>query len=545
VPANAAGARVVARSGGTVETQATFTPTLPLSGYNALAFQHLTIDSISNAGQILGVAYWTGTTYQFGNLTTAEVNALGTTRGYWLFAGSPTTFAYSGNDLSGNRSAQLGFGWNMVAFPAQQDVQANTLQAFRSGAPVNMTSVISTDFFEVGTNNQLSLTNVLSPGAVLRAGRPYWVYAAEAVTLTYSVPVPTPTPTPSVIPPPLPSPSPGPSVSPTPVPSPSPTPAPSPSPTPVAAHGRLYVGVVFTNRIAVFDQVSGLNGDAPFSRLLQGPALTQPEGLSLDIPRDTLYVSQGNTVLAFSPASSVNGNVAPARTLTLGPPSVKATSVQIDSVHDRLYVGHQATSNTFALLVFDNASTKSGVFNADRQITGFPDFIRGMALDVGADRLFLASHRPDAIYVFDNISTKNGTMAALVNRTVTAAPNTQLLGPQGLCLDVARQKLYVTCILGNTLQAYANAATMNGPTAPVQTLFGSTAGLNFPGGVQVDFGSNELYVANFNNGPGGDIRIWSNADTVTGDVAPTRRLFGPNTGFESPGTPGDIVLDPR
>jgi len=215
LPATLGGSSISARSGGSLGASATFTPTLGLTGYNAVGFQHLTIDAISGAGQVLGLAYWTGTTYQFGNLTVPEINALGTTRGYWLFTGGPTSFTYSGNDLSGNRSAQLGFGWNLVAFPAQQDVLASTLQTFRAGQPVNMISVIATDFFEVNTSNQNVPVNVLAPGAVLRAGRPYWVYAAESVTLSYTVPVPTPTPVPSATP------------TPTPVPSPSPIPGPT------------------------------------------------------------------------------------------------------------------------------------------------------------------------------------------------------------------------------------------------------------------------------------------------------------------------------
>jgi len=521
LPPTLAGASVSARSGkGTAGASATFTPTLALSGYNAIGFQHLTIDAISGAGQVLGLAYWTGTDYQFGNLTVPEINALGTTRGYWLFTGGPTTFTYTGNDLSGNRSAQLGFGWNLVAFPAQQDVQASTLQTFRAGQPVSMISVIATDFFEVNTSNQNVPVNVLAPGASLRAGRAYWVYAAESVTLTYTVPQPTPTPTPTV------------------------TPLPSPSPQP--GTGRLYVPSDGVNRLLVFDGASALNGDVGPSRSVSGPAtgVDRPSHIALDIQRDTMYVSQfvqNGSLLAFSPASTINGDAAPVRTLT---GLDRATTLCFDAVHDRLYVSVDGPSPS--VLVFDNVSSKSGAATPSRQLTGFAGIIRGIAADPASDRLYVAVHEANQISVFDNVSTKSGAQSGLVNRVVSG-PATLVDIPAGLVYDAPADRLYCATYTARIL-AFNNASTMDGNQAPARAVSGTATRLVLPSTLQLDRNLNQLYVSNTKarvSGSGGDVLVFNDADTMNGNVAPARVLAGPNTGFEVPGFVGGIALDPQ
>lgn len=525
LPPTLGGATISARSGGTVSGSATFTPNLQLTGYNAIGFQHLTIDAISGAGQVLGLAYWTGTDYQFGNLTVPEINALGTTRGYWLFTSGPTSFTYSGNDLSGNRSVPLVFGWNMVTFPAQQDVQANTLQTFRGGQPVNPIAVIATDFFEINTNNQNVPVNVLAPGATLRAGRPYWVYAAEPVTLTYTVPVPTPTPLPSVIP----------------------TPVPTPTPSPVApATGRLYVGADSVNRLLVFNGASSVNGNVPPSRTVSGAGtgLNHPSHLELDRVRDTIYVSNfdpAGTVLAFSPASSVSGDAAPVRRLTgLDRPS----TLCFDSVHDRLYVA--VDGPTASVLIIDNVSTKSGAVSPDRQLTNFPSIVRGIDLDVASDRLYV-SCESNQIAIFDSISTKSGAQGGLVSRVVSG-PATLMNSAAGLVYDAPTDQLY--CASQNSqVLVYNNASTMNGNQAPARNISGSLTSLALPTTLRLDRERNELYVSNFFSrtaGPaGGQVLVFNNANTANGNVAPARILAGSNTGFDSPGSVTGIALDPQ
>jgi len=170
----------------TVGGQATFDVNLGLTGYNGLAFNHLNIDSITNASGVVGVAYWDGTGYQTSSLTASQINSLGTKRGYWLFTQGATSFTYTGNDATGDKNINLAAGWNMVGFPnGGTDVPASALTVTRNGDPVNLGSVLLPNFFEIGTNNQNTSVDVQSSGAVLKAGRPYWVFALAPAVLTY------------------------------------------------------------------------------------------------------------------------------------------------------------------------------------------------------------------------------------------------------------------------------------------------------------------------------------------------------------------------
>lgn len=170
----------------TLSGQATFNVSLGLTGYNGFALNHLTIDSITGASGVVGMAWWDGTGYQTASFTASQLNTLGTKRGYWLFTQGPTSFSYSGNDSTGDKNINLVAGWNMVGFPnAGSDVLGSALSVTRNGQPVSLGSVVLTNFFEIGTNNQNTAVDVQASGSVLKAGRPYWVFALEPVVLNY------------------------------------------------------------------------------------------------------------------------------------------------------------------------------------------------------------------------------------------------------------------------------------------------------------------------------------------------------------------------
>ncbi|MEW6332264.1 MAG: hypothetical protein AB1560_12475 [Pseudomonadota bacterium] len=84
---------------------------------------------------------------------------------------------------------------------------------------------------------------------------------------------------------------------------------------------RLYVANTGTNSIAVFDGVSTADGSPAPDRVLFGgvTGLVGPRDVFVDTGTDRLYVANfGNdSVLVFDGAGSVNGNVAPTRSLGL------------------------------------------------------------------------------------------------------------------------------------------------------------------------------------------------------------------------------------
>lgn len=90
-------------------------------------------------------------------------------------------------------------------------------------------------------------------------------------------------------------------------------------------------------------------------------------------------------------------------------------------------------------------------------------------------------------------------------------------------------KLYVTS--GNSILRFDNALTATGNIAPGGTINGTSTALSSPHALQIDTGTDRLYVANQG---AGSVLVFSAASTATGNVAPTATLAGANTGLSSP-----------
>jgi hypothetical protein len=84
-----------------------------------------------------------------------------------------------------------------------------------------------------------------------------------------------------------------------------------------------------TPAITLVDNVSAMNGGiglVPAQRTITGPSTTLGTGIdlcALDGTRDLLYVTQDlgagtGVVLVFGPVSTINGNIAPLRSFTMG-----------------------------------------------------------------------------------------------------------------------------------------------------------------------------------------------------------------------------------
>ncbi len=183
-----------ARLKGVASGQSGFTVNLR-TGWNALGFQQLRLSAVNAPAAVLGMSFYSGNEYTTKPLSVAEVNAAGTSKGFWVFATAPTSFTYSGTD--GSPDCPLVAGWNLVSFPSLTDVQASTLVARRAGLVVPLNSVVLPQFFEIGADSAYTAVDVSSSGALLRAGRAYWAFASEAVTLSYTGTTPAPSPSPA------------------------------------------------------------------------------------------------------------------------------------------------------------------------------------------------------------------------------------------------------------------------------------------------------------------------------------------------------------
>ncbi|MFY9270854.1 MAG: beta-propeller fold lactonase family protein, partial [Candidatus Manganitrophaceae bacterium] len=316
---------------------------------------------------------------------------------------------------------------------------------------------------------------------------------------------------------------------------------------------RLYVANKDSNSISVFQtdcpETNILNGDIPPCRTLSGAAtlLDLPRALAVDAQRDILYISNlgNNSILAYGNASqsATQGDLAPTRTISPHSDSSQTesmlhlpTGLFIDSANDRLYVLNTGR-NQPAILIYENASTRSGEALPDRLFVGQSTQLTS---PVGID-LFVDQ---DRLYVLNNNNTNNGSTAVMVfenfnsqcaaspcdfapDRTITGQ-NTTLANPAGIAYDPTREIVYVANTLANDVLIF----TLEGNLIPLKTNTGpyQTTGLLQPNGFFYDEDLDRLYIANFNAGSANlpPIIVYENASTklFPGATAPDWAIRG-------------------
>ena len=310
--------------------------------------------------------------------------------------------------------------------------------------------------------------------------------------------------------------------------SPSPTPTPSVSPVPGSA-GKLYVSNQNGNSILRFDNALTVSGAPQPAASISGPntGLNLPQFMALDTAADRLFVANpgGSSVLIWDSVSTLNGNIAPSRTIGLSSGLVAPVAVALDSNRDLLYVADQSSGQ---VLVFSPASTAGSNSSAVRDLVITGANLGGIALDSANDRLFVSDSASNAIGVFDNASTLNGTVTS--NRAITGA-NTGLQGPTGLTLDLSGD-LVVANGTNGTITVYANAATADSNVQPIATFGGGTT-LITPGQVILNPASsaNEIYVA---DSTANAVLTFTGVNSAGTNITPSRTISGGTTTFNGP-----------
>ena len=295
---------------------------------------------------------------------------------------------------------------------------------------------------------------------------------------------------------------------------------PTPTPVPGSVQGLLYVSIPGNNTILRFNSAGTANGAIDPAATISGAntTLNSPQHIFIDEAADRLYVANqaAASILVFNSASTDNGSVAPARTISGANTSLLSPSgVVVDTVKDILYV-----SDGVDLLAFNGASTVNANATPARDIK-FGFTIAAMYMDSANDRLYLADSGANAINVFDSVSTLNVTAAP--TRALTGA-TTQLNQPSGVGVD-AVGKLVVANAGGSSITVYVNAAAVNGNTAPAFVLSGANTTLNTPAQIAVNKSNTkvEVFIANTN---GNNIPIYSDLGSVSNNVAPSRNISG-------------------
>ncbi|HKV92572.1 MAG TPA: hypothetical protein VJW20_08500 [Candidatus Angelobacter sp.] len=328
-------------------------------------------------------------------------------------------------------------------------------------------------------------------------------------------------------------------LNPTPTPTPSPTPIPTATPTPTpapAATGKLYVTSGSQNSILRFDNAFTMNGNIAPAATLSGTAtaLANPIYLALDATADRLFAADRTSaaILVFDQISTKTGNVAPSRVIS-GIATNLFVPVQpfLDESRNLLYV-----SDDVDVLVFNNASTANGNVASARDIQ--PGFSVGaIFVDSVNDRLFVTDPNGNAVNVYDNASTLNGPTAP--TRQIKGAV-TGLANPVGLQID-GFGRLVVSNSSPPSITVYAAAASANGNISPVANISGGNTGFVSPNQIAFDTTARDtLYVAD----PGsGSILVFTSFTTANGNLAPTRVVSGTSTTLSATGLNSGIALD--
>ena len=237
--------------------------------------------------------------------------------------------------------------------------------------------------------------------------------------------------------------------------------------------GELYVGDEGVPAIHVFSPAATVDGNTAPARSIQGSAvpLVEPGGIAVDETRDILYVAdlQLHRVHVWDDASTVNGNTAPDRTIE---PGRWVNDIFIDEANDRAYLCGDSS-----ICVLEGVSSRNGVVAPDREVTGAATGLQGgaMAVDLARDRLYISVRDDERILVFSNVTTMDGNVAPL---HIIEGDRTGLDAPMDLCLDPVRGHLYQINDSGRdqTVRVWHNAPAINGNVAPDRAI-SNAAGL--------------------------------------------------------------------
>ena len=328
---------------------------------------------------------------------------------------------------------------------------------------------------------------------------------------------------------------------PTPTPTPVTSPTPTPTPTPAVPTGKLYVSNSISNSIVRFDNAFTAKGNATPAATIAGTATTlnTPAFITVDTVNDRLYVANNGdvSILVFDNISTKNGNIAPERTISgIATNFFSPTDVSVDTTKDLLYVADDSD-----VYVFAQASIATGNVAPIHDIqVNFK--VSAVLIDAASDTLYLADTANSAIHIYNGASTLDGLVPP-ANRTLQGTA-THLANPGSLQIDGSGRLVVSNAPTNPTLSSitiYSNASTITGNIAPLGEIKGSATGLINPDQLAVDkTGTSTIYNA---DSGAGIVSIFANSGTATGNIAPTRTISGASTGLSIASRPQGVAFD--
>lgn len=275
-----------------------------------------------------------------------------------------------------------------------------------------------------------------------------------------------------------------------------------------AARQRLYVANEGgTPSIRVFQPgcsgATQLNGNIAPCNVISDPStlLSSPGSLALDPGRDILYVSDGGTgdILVYENVSqsSTQGDLPPARTFPLSQPPA---GLFIDSANDRLYAARKEGQP--AILLFENASTRSGQTSADRILTGPNTLLvspEGIDVDPALNQISVlesdsSGSGETALLIFaDPFTVCTDPVCDVAPARIITGDQTGLTGATGIAVDSRLERIYVSNRVGNTILSFG----LEGNLAPIKISAGADTKLEQPVSFFYDSDLDRLYVVNY------------------------------------------------
>lgn len=295
-----------------------------------------------------------------------------------------------------------------------------------------------------------------------------------------------------------------------------------------AVSNELYV--LKGQRIEVFNNASAANGQISPARTISPPIINSYSYMGysniwLDNASDQLYVVSPflNCILVFTDATSIDGNVTPARVISGTTELNHPVSLWLDSNTKQLYV---LSSSNNDILVFTDATTANGNVSPARIISGPAtelNYPTSLWFDSNSDQLYVASGYSNiSILVFTQASTMNGNVAPVKSITSTLLYGTH----SWLWLDSPSNEFYVICgYNGIGAFVFTDATTANGNVVPTRQITATQAVGGIGGPIWVDSTSDQLYITHQGIKEPGSILVFDNASTINGNVTPSRVIY--------------------
>ena len=201
--------------------------------------------------------------------------------------------------------------------------------------------------------------------------------------------------------------------------------------------------------------------------------LNAPVDVGFDDAKDILYVADTRDVLVFANGSTADANVPFTRDIKVG---FLITALFLDTANDRLYL---ADSGANAIHVFNNASTANGTVVPARTITGSSTGLNqpsGIAIDA-VGKLIISNKGSSSITIYPNATSATNNASPAV--TISGSGST-LNGPGQITVNNSTSlvELFVANPGGGNIPIFSDLGAQSNDVPPSRNISGNATGFS-------------------------------------------------------------------